>query len=114
MNRSLEAVSDLVSQYLRVRRALGYKLNNAEYILNRFITYLEDHDAEGVSVADAVGFATAPPDRIVRTRTRPRHRPRIPQHFQLHGQIPTRRRRLASRHPLSFVKSCSCIQTATK
>lgn len=68
MNPSVEAVSDLVGQYLRVRRALGYKLDNAESILGRFIAYLEVHDADGVRVADAVGFATAPPARTARTQ----------------------------------------------
>lgn len=68
MNTSLDAMSDLVGQYLRVRRALGYKLNNAEDILNRFVAYLEVRDADRVSVADAVGFATAPPARTARTQ----------------------------------------------
>lgn len=68
MNPSVEAMSDLVGQYLRVRRALGYKLDNAESILGRFIAYLEVHDADGVRVADAVGFATAPPARTARTQ----------------------------------------------
>lgn len=68
MNSPTETVPDLVAQYLRVRRALGYKLDNAEHILNRFVAYLDTHNLDRVRVADAVGFATAPPACSTRTQ----------------------------------------------
>lgn len=68
MNPKLEGLPDLVGDYLRVRRALGYKLESTERTLDSFIVYLREHDADRVSVADAVGFATAPPARSARTQ----------------------------------------------
>ena len=57
MNTSLDAMSDLVGQYLRVRRALGYKLNNAEDILNRFVAYLEVRDADRGGMIKSCGWS---------------------------------------------------------
>jgi len=56
----LQDLQELVADYLRVRRSLGYKLDDAEYILGRFMAYLNDHDAAGVTVEHALGFAMAP------------------------------------------------------
>ena len=64
----LQKTQDLVADYLTVRRSLGYKLDNAEYILGRFIGYLHDHDAQGVTVHHALEFATAPPAASPRTQ----------------------------------------------
>ncbi len=58
----------LVADYLTVRRALGYKLDDAEHILGRFLGYLHDHDAHGVTVHHALEFATAPPAASPRTQ----------------------------------------------
>ncbi len=55
-----ERIEELVADYLGVRRSLGYKLNDAEYILDRFIAYLDDHDTHAITVEHALGFATAP------------------------------------------------------
>jgi integrase/recombinase XerD len=60
MSTALEELQELVADYLRVRRSLGYKLNDAEYILGRFVAYLHEHDAHGVTVEHALAFATAP------------------------------------------------------
>lgn len=68
MNPTLEGLPDLVCDYLRVRRALGYKLEGPERVLHRFVDYLRQHDADRVTVANAVGFATAPPARTARTQ----------------------------------------------
>jgi len=68
MNATTETLAGLVDDYLRVRRALGYKLDGAQSVLGRFIAYLEARDADAVTVADAVGFATAPPARTARTQ----------------------------------------------
>ncbi|WP_143542738.1 tyrosine-type recombinase/integrase [Rhodococcus qingshengii] len=53
----------MVSDYLQVRRSMGYKLTNAEYILGQFVAYLHDHDTETVTVEHALGFAMAPQDK---------------------------------------------------
>ena len=55
MKPKLEGLSDLVGDYLRVRRALGYKLESTERTLDSFIVYLREHDADRVAVAHAVG-----------------------------------------------------------
>lgn len=68
MNAMTEALAGLVDDYLRVRRALGYKLDGVENTLARFVDYLDAHDADTVTVADAVGFATTPPARTARTQ----------------------------------------------
>jgi integrase len=52
-------LEDMVADYLRVRRALGYKLEDNEHILVAFVAYLRSQDAQGVSVEHALDFATA-------------------------------------------------------
>jgi integrase/recombinase XerD len=64
----LQKLQLLVADYLTVRRALGYKLNDVEYILGRFLDYLREHDAHGVTVQHALGFATASPAASPRTQ----------------------------------------------
>ncbi len=64
----LQELHELVADYLRVRRSLGYKLDNAEHILRRYLAYLHEHDSQGVSVEHAVEFATAPPAGTPRTQ----------------------------------------------
>lgn len=68
MNRAAQALPVLVDDYLRVRRALGYKLESTEHLLARFVAYLDARDADTITVADAVGFATAPPAGTARTQ----------------------------------------------
>jgi len=46
--------------YLRMRRAMGYKLLESEKILNGYITYLEDLGVDVISVDHAVTWATQP------------------------------------------------------
>jgi integrase/recombinase XerD len=56
-------MSDLreaLADYLRVRRALGSKLDRAEKLLTQFITYLEQHNADVITVEHAVAWATSP------------------------------------------------------
>jgi integrase/recombinase XerD len=53
-------LEDMVADYLLVRRALGFKLDDAERILVQFVTYLRAHDAQFVTVEHALGFAMAP------------------------------------------------------
>jgi integrase/recombinase XerD len=51
----------LVTDYLRVRRSLGYKLEYTERLLFGFIDYLSAVGAPAATVEHAVGFAMAPP-----------------------------------------------------
>lgn len=53
-------MSVLVGDYLRVRRALGFKLEYTEVLLRQFLAYLDEHDADTITIEHAVGFATAP------------------------------------------------------
>jgi integrase len=48
--------------YLVTRRAMGYKLGEQGRLLRQFIAYLEDQGAEHLTMADAVSWATQPPD----------------------------------------------------
>ncbi len=48
--------------YLVTRRAMGYKLGEQGRLLRQFIAYLEDQGAEHLTLADAVSWATQPPD----------------------------------------------------
>lgn len=54
------ALTPLLSDYLRVRRALGFKLEGTEALLTQFLTYLDEHDADTITIEHALGFATAP------------------------------------------------------
>ncbi len=56
MSRLRQALTD----YLSIRRALGFKLANTERLLGQFITYLEQRRAEAVTVEQAVAWATLP------------------------------------------------------
>jgi site-specific recombinase XerD len=51
----------LVTDYLRVRRSLGYKLEYTERLLLSFVDYLHEVGAPAATVEHAVGFAMAPP-----------------------------------------------------
>lgn len=55
------ALSAMVTDYLKVRRSLGFALDNPERVLVKFVDYLRDRGIEEVTVEDAVAFATAPP-----------------------------------------------------
>ena len=46
--------------YLRLRRALGYALRRDEKLLAQFLTWLEDHGRDTVTVADALAWASLP------------------------------------------------------
>jgi integrase/recombinase XerD len=53
-------LADVAEDYLRVRRALGYKLDRQGRQLNQFIAYLEQAGASTVTVEHAVAWATHP------------------------------------------------------
>ncbi len=48
--------------YLAVRRALGFKLKRDEKLLEQFLSYLEEHGEERVTVKTALAWATLPRD----------------------------------------------------
>lgn len=56
----MTALRQALADYLRVRRALGAKLDRAEKLLAQFLSYLEEHNAEVVTVEHAVAWATLP------------------------------------------------------
>jgi integrase/recombinase XerD len=49
-----------LGEYLRVRRALGFKLDRAERLLGQFVAYLHDRNAEVPTIQDALAWATSP------------------------------------------------------
>ena len=56
-------MSDLrsaVADYLAVRRALGFKLNEAERLLHQFLDYLDEQGATTITIETALAWATAP------------------------------------------------------
>jgi len=55
-------LTQLLDDYLRVRRALGFKLEGTEVLLTQFLAYLREHDADTITIEHALGFATAPAD----------------------------------------------------
>jgi integrase len=53
-------LTTLLSDYLRVRRALGFKLEGTEILLTQFLAYLHEHVADTITIEHALRFATAP------------------------------------------------------
>lgn len=49
-----------LADYLTVRRALGYKLEKAEWLLSGFLAYLEERGAKTITVEHALAWATLP------------------------------------------------------
>lgn len=56
----MTALADHADQYLRVRRALGHKLDDAHRLLPRFVAYLDAIGAETVTVESALAWARRP------------------------------------------------------
>lgn len=52
-------LAQLVEDYLGIRRSLGYKLEDNERLLARFLEYLTAAGSDAVTVENALGFATA-------------------------------------------------------
>jgi integrase/recombinase XerD len=49
-----------LADYLSVRRAMGYKLTRSGGLLAQFVAYLEDVDAETITIDHALAWATLP------------------------------------------------------
>lgn len=56
----MSALHDRLADYLRIRRALGYKLERAEKLLLQYLTYLDVLGVETVTIENAVAWATLP------------------------------------------------------
>jgi len=56
----MSALSQTAHDYLRLRRALGHKLNNARRLLPRLVDYLEAAGAESITVETAIAWAQLP------------------------------------------------------
>jgi integrase len=56
----MSALHDSVSEYLAVRRALGYKLEGTERLLGQFLDYLDANGGDRITVEHAVAWATLP------------------------------------------------------
>jgi integrase/recombinase XerD len=58
----MTALEQAVADYLRLRRALGFKLERAERLLGQFVGYLADHDLEVITTEVALAWAVLPAD----------------------------------------------------
>ncbi|MGI8311802.1 tyrosine-type recombinase/integrase [Saccharopolyspora hattusasensis] len=56
----MSALRQALADYLSVRRALGFALDRAEKLLGQFVTYLEQQQAEIITIDNAVEWATLP------------------------------------------------------
>lgn len=66
MTGTAPALTQLLDDYLRVRRALGFKLEGTQGLLTQFLAYLHEHDADTITIEHALGFAIAPVGASVR------------------------------------------------
>jgi integrase/recombinase XerD len=55
----MSSVREVAEDYLRMRRALGYKLELAGWHLEKFVTYLEQSGATTVTIENALTWATS-------------------------------------------------------
>jgi integrase len=58
----MSPLEQALADYLRIRRALGFKLERAERLLGQFVAYLHDHNVEVATIADALAWAMLPAD----------------------------------------------------
>jgi integrase/recombinase XerD len=56
----MSALHDQLGDYLRIRRALGYKLARAEKLLAQFIDYLDERGEPAVTIENTLGWVTLP------------------------------------------------------
>jgi integrase/recombinase XerD len=56
----MTGMRDALADYLRVRRALGFRLDRAENLLGSFLTHLDARQAVTITIEDAVAWAIAP------------------------------------------------------
>ena len=56
----MSSLRQALTDYLSMRRALGYKLERAEKLLDQFLTYLEDRGEKRVTTKTALAWARLP------------------------------------------------------
>jgi integrase len=56
----MSTLSGHAEEYLQLRRALGYSLGQQGQMLMQFIAYLDAHDADHITIAEAVRWARQP------------------------------------------------------
>jgi len=56
----MTALAQHLDEYLQLRRTLGHKLADAHRLLPRFVTYLDEHGAEFVTIETALGWSLEP------------------------------------------------------
>ena len=56
----MSALRGALADYLNVRRALGSKLDRVEKLLGQFLSYLELHHADVITIEHALAWATLP------------------------------------------------------
>lgn len=56
----MSALADHVEDYLRLRRALGYKLERAGHLLPKLVAYIEDNESETITTELAIAWARLP------------------------------------------------------
>ena len=56
----MSVLRQALDDYLRVRRALGYKLARSEKLLAQFLTFVEDRNEDHVTIDIAVAWASLP------------------------------------------------------
>jgi len=53
----MNTLREALQEYIDLRRGLGYKMHDEGLLLPRFVSFMEDHDAEHISVRLAVEWA---------------------------------------------------------
>ena len=56
----MSLLEDQLSDYLRIRRALGYKLARTEKLLLQFIAFLEERDERVITIENTLAWVTLP------------------------------------------------------
>ena len=56
----MSPLDDQLSDYLRIRRALGYKLARTEKLLLQFIAFLEERGERVITIENTLAWVTLP------------------------------------------------------
>ena len=56
----MNTLREALQEYVDLRRGLGYKMHDEGLLLPRFVSFMEDHDAEHISVRLALEWAQCP------------------------------------------------------
>jgi integrase/recombinase XerD len=62
----MSPLQQALADYLSIRRALGFKLEQAEKLLAQFVAYLHDHNADAPTIDHALAWARLPADATPR------------------------------------------------